>query len=300
MGYEFIQEELDSRFYRPNYISEYLKDLNLEKFIADFRDSDILMFRITAMNYHLYKSYIDDKNEKDYFTSHKILSDNFELLSDKYKTKIFTIMINYCIRKLNTGNTKFRNELFKLYKQKLSQNLVDDLKNKSYTFNHFRDIVFIGISLKDYDWLENFIEKYSKFLPVEIREDEIRISYAKLDFAKNKYEKSLSNLKKIKASHYLLYIDTSLFKLYNFYELKEFEEAYLEIDKLKHYFRNNKSIPKTLFPHNMNFIKVYKNLIKFQTNPDISDIGYIENDLNKMKLVSNKSWLMKKINELKR
>lgn len=298
LGFEFIQEELDSIKFRPNYVTQYLKTLNIENIIKDFRESDNILYKITAMNYHLYKANADPESENDYFISHQIFSDHFELINEKYKIKIFTIMINYCIRKFNDGNLEYQNELFKLYKEKLSQNLIDDLKNKSYTFNHFRDFVFIGIAVREFEWVENFIEKYSGMLPPGIKEDEIKLSYAKLEFNKKNYERSLAYLEKLKASHYLQYIDKSLFKLFNYYELNEFEEAYLEIDKLKHYFRNNRSVPKAHYNLNMNFLKIYRNLLKIRTNPGKTDTGLIRKELENLKLVSAKKWLIAKINEI--
>lgn len=298
MGFEFIQEEIDSIKFSPNYIKEYLNTLNIEKIISEFKDSDILMFKLTAMNYYLYKANIGKDDEQNFFISHKIFSDHFDLINEKYKIKIFTIMINFCIQKLNDGNTKYQLELFKLYKEKLSQDLTEDLKYKSYSFNHFRDFVFIGIAVEDYDWVENFIQKYSKLLPPEIRDSEVKISYAKLDFKKGNYEKSLLNLKKFKSGHYLQYIDISLYKLCNYYELKEFEEAFLEIDKLNHYLRNNKSLPRSHYILNTNFIKFYKNLLKFQTDPGKFDTGMIKKELENVKFVSSKKWLAEKIEEL--
>ncbi len=299
LGFDFLQQESDNRVYKPNYIKVLLKNLNIESIISDFRNSDNILFKIIAMNFYLYKANIDEKNEGDYYTSHNLLIEISEYINKEYKISCFTNMINYCIKKLNKGNVKYRYELFDLYNEKLSQNLTDDLRNKSYTFNHFRDYVFIAISVKKFDWLENFIEKYSGFLPPEIRNDEIKISYAKLYFEKKRFKKSLLNLNGIKVSHYLQYIDTSLIKLCNYYELKEFEYAYLEIDKLKHYFRNKKNIPKTLFLNTMNFIKIYRKLIIIQIDPEKIDTGYVEKEIKSMKLISRKSWLMEKIEELK-
>ncbi|MEZ4824000.1 MAG: hypothetical protein R2942_16975 [Ignavibacteria bacterium] len=299
LGFEFFQQAINKRTYHPNYVTEYLKTMDIENLISELRDSDNLMFRMTAMNYYLYKAYIDEKNEEDYIMSHKIFSEHFDEIEKKYKIKFFTIMINYCISKLNAGNPKYKYELFKLYNEKLSQNLTEDLRSNSYTFNHFRDFVYIGIAIKNFEWVENFIEKYSKLLPPDLREDEIKISYAKLDFEKKLYERSLSNLKKIKTSHYLLYIDTSLFKLCNYYELDEFEESYLEMDKLKHYFRNNKHIPKSQSLNYLNFVKFYKKLMKLKTEPEKSDSGFLERELKDIKFIANRKWLLKKISEMK-
>ncbi|HMQ70304.1 MAG TPA: hypothetical protein PKA90_15040 [Ignavibacteria bacterium] len=299
IGFEFMQQELNGRKYASNYVTKYLNQLNIDEIIEEFSKSDVPIYKVTALNYYLYKAFLNENKDKYYFDSHKIFSKLFDQLDDDYKTIIFKIMINYCIRKFNEGNIKFQKELFKLYKEKLSQNLISDLKHKSYTFNHFRDYVYIGIAEKNYKWVERFIEKYSENLPSGIRDNEIRLSYGKLFFEKGIFEKSLENLNGLKPVHKLMYIDTSLLKLCNYYELKEFEKAFLEIDKLKHYFSNNKSIPKVHIISNWNFLKIYRGLLKINLSPERSDIGYLEKELNKIKIITKRWWLRKKIGELK-
>lgn len=297
LGFEFKQQEFDNRKYEPRYILNFLGKLDLDEMMYEFSRSDFVIFKVTSMNYFLYKAFENEENEDSYKESHRIFTTQFSELKDTYKVKIFNHMINYCIRKRNSGDLKYEHQLFRLYNEKLDQNLIMDLKNNNYLFNYFRDYVLIGISIREFKWVENFIMKYSHVLPFEIREDETRISYAKLDFAKKKYEASLTNLKNIKKTYYLLYIDSSVIKLCIYFEMKRYEDAFLEIDRLRHYLRNHKGIPKVHINTVLSFIKIYQTLLKYKTNPGKTDFGFVEKDLNSMTLVSNRKWLMEKISE---
>jgi hypothetical protein len=208
-------------------------------------------------------------------------------------------LINYCIIKLNGGDLKYRYELFDLFNDKLDQNLISDLKNNYYIFNPFRDYVYIGLVIKEYEWVENFINKYSSELPEDIRREESSLSYSKLDFERKNFRDSLNRLIGLKGSHYLLYLDISRFKLCNFYELKKYEEAILEIDKQKHYLKYHKEIPVNRIAYNSNFMKILKELIKLKTRPDKADARFIQKQLDGYKLVSQKAWLKEKIAEIK-
>ncbi|HMS33794.1 MAG TPA: hypothetical protein PKC91_06885 [Ignavibacteria bacterium] len=297
-GYEFAQQEFDSRKFEPNYVLNFLKDLNAEEMMKSFSRSSNVIFKVTAMNYFLYKAF-ENENEVTYYTkAHKIFKRLFGELKDSYKVKIFNHMINFCIRKLNLGFKEFRNDLFELYNEKLEQKLISDLKSTAYLFNYFREYVYIGLSLYKYEWVEKFIEKYSDELPEEMREDETSLSYAKLNLAKGKFERSLKYLENIKPTYYLLYIDSSLIRLCNHYELENYEEAYFELDRLKHYLRNHKEIPAVHRITIANFVKTYQKLLKYVTNPANDESGFILNEIESMKLVGKKDWLIKKIIEL--
>lgn len=299
IGNEFSQQEYDSRKYEPNYILVFLRSLEIETLMETFSSSDSEIFKVTAMNYYLYRAFENENNEVYYFKSHEIFTGLFYELKDSYKVKIFNYMINFSIRKQNKGIKKYQYELFKLYNEKLDQNLISDLKSNIYLFNFFRDYVHIGLSIKEYDWVENFISKYSNELPKEMREDETKLSYAKLDLAKRRFARSLSNLKNIKTTYYLLYIDSSMVKLCNYFELNKYEEAYLELDRLKHYLRNHKEIPKDHRYTYENFIKVYQKILKYQTNPERGEIGFLEKNVISLDMVSKRDWLIEKISELR-
>lgn len=298
-GFEFSLQEYDNKIYESNYVYEYLKDLELEEFMNAFNRSDNLIYRITAMNYYLFKAFINSENEEYYFLSHKIFTQLSGKLKDKYKIHIFNLLTYFCMRKQNLGIKKFQIELFELYKEKLSQGLFSDLQNPIYLFNNFRDYVYIGLALKKFKWVEDFIYNYSKQLPSDFKEDEMKLSYAKLYIAHRQYEKSLINLENIKTANYLLYMDSSILKLCSYYELGKYEEAFLEIDKLKHYLRNHSEIPQVHKQPSLNFIKVYQKLLNSNLQPGKNDLGYQEKEIRIINLLSKKDWLLEKISELK-
>lgn len=298
VGFEYSLQEYADLRYEKNYLMDFLRNLNIEDLITGFSDSTDLVYEITLMNYYLFKAFEISNMEELYFKSHKIFSKISGRLSEEYRTYKFNQMIHYSIKKYNEGNKKFQFELFKLYNEKLDQGLFSDLQNKIYLSNNFRDYVYIGLAIKKFKWVEDFIIKYSKFLPGEFREDELKLSYAKIAIAHKNYEKSLLNLENIKADNYLLYNDSSILKLCCYYELGMFEDAYLELDKLKHYLRNHKEIPKVHYLVISNFIQVYQKLLRCITKAEKNDLGYLKKEYIENIQVTKSEWLVAKIEEI--
>lgn len=298
LGLEFSHQELNNIKYEPNFVHDFLKKLEINEIIKDFSKSDSVIEKVTAMYFKLYKAFENEVNEKYFFESHKIFQELFTELNDSYKVTTYSHMINYCIRKQNKGLNKYKHVLFKLYKEKLSQDLTEDLENDLYLFNQFRDYVYIGISIKEFGWVENFIAGYSKLLPDEIRESEIKLSFANLNFARRLFAKSLSYVESIKTSHYLSYMDSSILKLCNYYELKNFEEAILEHDRLTHYLRNHYEIPEIYKLHYGNFAKFFQGILKMNVNPGKVNSGFLEKEIINCHKLSKKDWLLEKLRQL--
>ena len=298
IGFEYNLQEYVNRKHEFNYLTDFLKKLDISELMNTFSKSDSVIYKITSMSYYLYKTFENSSDETYYFKAHKIFLEISDNLKDEYKIMIFSQLISYCIKKYNQNIKKFENELFRLYNEKLDQGLYKDFQKKIYISNNFRDYVLIAISLKKYKWAEDFVKKYSCELPKEFREEEINLSFAKLNIERNQFEKALINLNVIKTNQYLLYLDSSVLKLICYYDLGLFNEAYMELDRIKHYIRNNKKIPKIHFSPISLFLKTYQKLLKIADNSKKEDVGYLIPDPESKSFIIKRIWLLKKIAEL--
>jgi len=95
-------------------------------------------------------------------------------------------------------------------------------------------------------------------------------------------------------------LDASRIKLRILYETSDFEEAFLEIDRIKHFIRNNtKKIPVSVRNYSKEFLDIYNILLKLKLNPYQKDIGFFSNSVSKSSTLINKDWFVEKIKELK-
>ncbi len=280
------------------YIQDFLKELKITKVISRFENSDSVNEKVTAMYYYLYKAFENQDEEKFYYRSRKIFNETYNMLCDSFKISTFHHMINYCIIKRNEGLFLINYELFRLFNEKLDQDLTPELKYGHNLFNHFRSYVHVGISIKEYKWVEDFILKYSDSLPSEIRESEVKLTYAKLNFAKNKFEETLSYLDGVRTKKYQQYTDISQLKLCSFFELQKYEDAFSEIDKLLHYMRNHKEITENFYTYNMNFLKYYQKILKFKMNTEKLNPGFTIKEIESQNKIARKEWLLEKLKEL--
>lgn len=297
-GIEFKQQEYLGRKYEFNMVLNILKKIDLDDILGNYEGKDLEILKVVKMYYYLYKAYDELTNDYFYFEARKIFKNLSVNFSDDYKLKFYMIFIYYCTRRQNLGDKKFHLELFQLYNEKLDLGFTSDFTEMIYPVNNFRDYVFIGIELGKTDWVRNFVKKYSHLLPKKVREHEINLANSKLEFDIGNYENSLELVLKVKPNNYMHYLDSSSLKLVNYYELNNIEEAYFEIDKLKHYLSNHNEIPKVHKRYNKNFIKIYNKLLKIKMDPKKKDIIVIEGELKNLSFISRREWLQSKISDL--
>lgn len=299
-GYEFIQQEQTNRNFGFNIVNEILAKLELDDaFIKKLYKSEIIIFKIVAMEYYFYNIFKNPDNEKNFFEARKIFEELKLSMDEDYIREVYKKLTNYCILRQNQGVKTFNDELFKLYNDILKLKIYSD-HNNVFPQTTFRNYVMIGIILKKKDWTEKFIKKYSKELPGDIRADEVNLSFSKLFFSNKDYEKSLQYISGFKGMNYLHYNDSSVLKLCTYYETKKYEDAFFEMDKFRHYIRNHDGIPRIHKEYALNFLKIYRMLINIKTGVDGTDLYKLENTMKKIKLKSRESWLMEKIKELKK
>jgi hypothetical protein len=117
-------------------------------------------------------------------------------------------------------------------------------------------------------------------------------------FESGEFEKSLEYLENVKPSNFLHYFDTSVTRLCCYYEIGNSEDAFSEIDKLKHYIRGHSEVPKLHKIYASNFTKLYGKLLKSRLDPDFEDFEQLNDELRRNSQVSKRKWVLKKITEL--
>lgn len=294
-GIEFILQENDGIKIDNNIATRFLNGMKIDGFMKDLERKDSKIFKVLRMHYNMYKAFENDNEEKYYFEARKIFNEINSYFSSEYKNEFYKTMINYCIIRQNLGIKKFQYELFELYNDKLEQGLYSELRAQMFPVNIFRDYVYIGLQIRRYKWVEDFINRYSKELPKETREDEINLSYAKLYFDNSHFEKSLERIYKVRGINYLHYGDSSVLKLCCYYELGRYEESFFEIDKFRHYLKNHNEIPKIHKDFFSNFLSAYTQIVLKKSKPLKSDLGLLEKKINQYKEISKKAWLLEKV-----
>ena len=135
---------------------------------------------------------------------------------------IFRLLINFCIRQLNAGQTAYTQRTFELYREGIERSyLLVGGRISNFTYIN---IMFSGLKLQAFDWVEHFLEKYRPTLEPLQSANIYYFCLAHLRYEEGRLEEAMKLLVRFDAKHdFFLYLSaqTTLIKIY--YQLGEFD-----------------------------------------------------------------------------
>jgi hypothetical protein len=237
------------RIYKKNY------DLGLLEPILAYLQSkpEVLKTPFINIYYHIYNLYRSPQEEGHFYEVKQNLISYDHAFSENEKLDLYSIAINYCISRMNTGQQIFTREAFELYRRGLELRVLVE----SHTLSHlnFRNIVAIGTTLKEFEWVSSFIEEYQDYLAPEYKENFVQFAEAKLAFEKRDYNQAQRLLIHFDIDDMLINLSAKSMLIRIYYEEGELTTLESLLESMRTYINRKKSIAY----HKL----IYNNLIRF-------------------------------------
>lgn len=239
----------------------------------------------------------DSGNETHYSTLKELLLKHADGFSPKEARDMYAYAQNYCVKKINLGESKYTKELF---------DLLRELLNKEFIFEdgylspwYFKNIVTVGLRLKEYSWIEQFIVEYAKFLAFDVRKNAVQYNLASLYYYKKEFSMVLKHLINVDYSDDVYYhLDSKTLLLKTYFELDDTEGILSLIDSFIIYLSRNKLIStyqRTVYKNLISYTKKLMNLrLKNATK---EQFDRLTKQINETKQVADINWLLKKVND---
>jgi len=276
----FLKEE-----YKIHLIDQILEFLKGDPFPDNY---------IINLYYHNLLMLVDPENE-EYFHEYKKLLLNYavEFLPNEAFRLIYNA-INYSIRKLNQGQRIFRREIWELYKFALESNILIDSKN----FDHwdYRNIVTAALQESEYNWTRDFIEKYKEYLEPDQKENAYHFNLALLNFYEKKYDKVVDLLNTVEYSDLTYNLNAKVLLIATYYELDEIDALESSLSSFKTYIYRKDIVSEDRRKLYNNYVSFLQKILQNQGSP--AKLIKLREDVEQVKNIASKPWLLEKINEL--
>lgn len=221
-----------------------------------------------------------------------------ELNNDEVKN-VFTILVNYCYKKITEGNPGFIREQFLLYKQSVERDSYTSVGFISSTL--FMSIVVIGYEAGEFDWTNNFIKEYIHEVKEDSRNNTVHFSAALKFYWSGDYENSLRELSKVTSEEFSFKQNIRSLTLKIYYDLNETEPFYSHIDSYRHFIQKNKFVHNNIREPINNYVSFSKKIfdLKNSSKKDSEfELQRLKNEIIETKAIINKLWLLRKIDEI--
>lgn len=218
-------------------------------------------------------------------------------LAKKDLRKCYFIAQNYCALKINQGKREYYREVFEIFKKITQKGVL--LEDGQLSEGIYKNIVTAGLGVGDFEWIENFIENYSEYLPLGIRENARTFNLATLHFYQKKYRRVIELIRDVEYSDVVYTLSAKQMLVRTYYELNEIMALDSLIDSFKIFLRRNKELSKNQKREYLNFLNFVKNLTILHPS-DARKIGQLKSKIETTSSLTPKKWLLEKIDELQK
>ncbi|BDS14362.1 hypothetical protein [Aureispira anguillae] len=217
------------------------------------------------------------------------------LLPLKEKRNLYTLAINYCIKRINSNESQhFIQQVFQLYKQGLKNEIL--LDNGMLSRFTYKNIVAVGLRLKEYDWTATYIPTYAKYLEVAYRENYQHYTTSKLYFSKGEYDAAMQRLIQVEYDDLFLNLDakTMLMKIY--YET----QSYNALDAFFHSFIIYLQRKEIMGYHRENYLNIIRLTRKLLELPPNNKKAYqqLSEAIHSIQPLTEREWLSKQLSKI--
>lgn len=266
----------------------------LEEVLQYAKRSDLMKQPAISIYYYGYMAFTNEGNTDYFQLLRQEIQNNLHLFSPSEIRDIFLMAINYCIRKMNVGEAPFVREAFELYRTGIEEGIL--IENNSITRFTFLNVIRIALRLGEFEWVENFIPAYQKYLAPNYRDTIVHYSNAKLLFEKKNYDAAMELLVQVDYDDILLTLNAKSMLLKIFYENEDIDPLESLLGSMRSYINRKEVIGyhKSIYS---NLIKFTKKMLK--VNPfEKTQVEKLKMEIQAANPMPERQWLLEQLEKL--
>jgi hypothetical protein len=206
-----------------------------------------------SVYFYAYKALTDSTQLVDFQHFKRTIIHNNGLFPVSETRDLYLLAINFCIKKLNSGERNYEIEALDLYKNGLENGVI--LENKQLSPYTYKNVMMLALKQGEFAWTEQFLLNFKKHLPEKERENLFKYNLALFHFRQKNYPQAMILLQEVTLKEVLFNLDARRVLMCIYYELRELAA----LDSLLESFTVFLHRQKDLGYHKIN----YQNLIKF-------------------------------------
>ena len=236
----------------------------------------------------------ETNNEASFDLLQKLVSRHKDIIEVSELKEIYQYIKNFCIRKINEGRTDYTEKLYKIYKDILSNEKL--MRSEYLSQFEFKNIVSIGIRLKENKWSRWFIDKYINYTRPEERSNVFKYNMAFWYFHSGEFKRAIKSVRDVEFTDVVYQLDSRVILLKSYYELDEQESFFYHASAFRLFILRNRHISDYQKKINRNLIRFLSAIVRAGTSK--TKLDRLKMEIQKEKNVADINWLIEKIDAL--
>lgn len=275
---------MSSRKYKISFLNEIKNEIKVNEKI-----NKKLLFKIYSITSDLYEGVFD---KETYFILKKLVLKNIEKFDFFTRKMVFSDINNYLSILYNKiGDSSLFVEVFENYKNQIHYKTI--IINNKIADADFSPIINISLALKEFDWTNKFIDKYSKNIQ---NKDLVLLNRAQILYVQKDYDKALETLRDVEPKTPLVNYELKAIYAKILYLTNEIDLLDSHLNAFELYIRRQKNISELVKNSNLKFILFSKRLVNNKVNA--ANLLKLKKDIEKDKSVFNRIWLLSELDKI--
>ena len=229
-----LRQSCFSLSHQAVYNTEYRFGM-LEEMLAYINRARLDEIPAIGVYYYCYLAMVHPAAEDHFRRFRQKISEPEQVFPPEEMRNLYLLAINYCIKKYNEGNTLFLEEEYQLYRQGLERGYF--LAGGYLSRFTYRNVVTIGLVMKDFPWVEQFIHQYRDMLKPDTRDSIFSFCLANLEYEKKNLDAALDLLRKSEYKDLLLNLAVKTLQMKIWYELGELDVLDSHLEAMRTFIR---------------------------------------------------------------
>lgn len=277
---------------QKKYDFDIMKSLNNLLSIENYANHPLLKLYLVSIELQ------STNNKNKYYELVSLLDAYHKNISKTDLTAFYLIASNFCGMKIKEGEREYYQAMFKIYKKRDEKNLL--IENGNIAISTLKNLITLGCKVEEYIWANEILEKYIFFTQKDVRDSIYNFNKGAISFYQNKYNEALSHFIKVDKVNNHYDIDCRMMILKTHYMLdKEYDERTIRIFLLSERFiKSQKKLKGKDIMAYKNFIRVLINTYKLKHNSGKAKKINLIKKIDSLRIISDKDWLIKMLNQL--
>ncbi len=197
------------------------------------RQPELLDEPIVAAYFHVFQLQKGGDGGIHFEPLARLLAERWRLFPEADSRDLYLFAINFCIKRMNSGERAFVRRALDLYRSGLDSGLLLDGGQLSpYAYNN---ILLIALNLGERDWARAFLDNWKAALPAHDRENTYLHNLSLFHYRTGDFENAMATLQKVEFREPLRFLESRRMLLRIYFELGHHDALSSLLDSLRVY-----------------------------------------------------------------
>lgn len=244
--------------------------------------------------YNVYQTLSDPEREAPFLQLKEQIQTCAGLFETEEIRSLYLLSINYCIKQINRGKSRFLHEVLDLYRAALANEVL--LENGMLSPWTYKNICSAGLKVKDFEWVDQFLHSYRERVPEPYRESFFQYNLAELKLARGDYQGVIAGLHPLHFRDPLTALNARITLIKAYFELEDLAGMENQLDNFTQQLRRKDSLTYHK-AHYKNFIRFTRKLINLQPLDSVGSAG-LQDQVQKESALAQREWLLDKLGKI--